>query len=50
MFSKIGGENMSVLDWFRPTYLSWAEYVEKVEFMDEFNFQQETRKENIRNL
>ena len=31
-------------------YIEWDEYLAKVGFLDEFNFQQETRRKSIKNL
>jgi len=35
---------------FNNNYVSWNNYKNKIDFLDEFNFQQQVRKENIKNL
>jgi len=34
---------------FRQEYVNWDDYKAKMNFIDEFNWQQSVRKENIRN-
>jgi len=35
---------------FRKRFIDWEEYMARVGFLDDFNFQQRVRKENIKNL
>ncbi|NQV08866.1 hypothetical protein HQ529_03380 [Candidatus Woesearchaeota archaeon] len=34
---------------FNNTYINWEDYKAKISFLDEFNWQQSVRKENMRN-
>jgi len=34
----------------RVSFMSWQDYSTKIEFIDLFEFQQRTRRENIKNL
>jgi len=36
--------------WFRKGFMEWEEYKKKIDFMDNFYFQQQVRRENIKNL
>jgi len=35
---------------FRRRFIDWEEYMARVGFLEEFDFQQKVRKDNIRNL
>jgi len=35
---------------FSKRFVEWKDYKSKIDFLSEFNFQQSTRKENVRNL
>ena len=35
---------------FKKRFIDWGEYLEKIEFLEDFNFQQSVRRENIKNF
>lgn len=36
--------------WKKRDYMDWNTYSKKIEFMDDFQFQQQVRKQNVNNI
>lgn len=41
---------MFSLNFFRSGFMDWEDYKEKIDFLDDFYWQQSVRKQSIRNL
>ncbi len=39
-----------IWDIFKTEYVEWESYKERIDFLDDLHFQQNTRAQNIRNL